>query len=123
MRKKLSYVVGFTSLAMVLAVLGVTRYSVAMVVAFPAVTVIYALLVYVFLWRDPERSGAVLQNSAKQPQNRLALIIVPMAIGAVGALVSALQEGWNIGDTIGAGGFVLLLLLVGYQVVRRKRSA
>jgi hypothetical protein len=37
------------------AVFGVTRYSIPMVIAFPAAILIFALLAYLLVWRNPER--------------------------------------------------------------------
>lgn len=123
MKRNLLYLVLFTSVAMASAVLAVIRYSVSMVVAFPAVILIFALLAYLFVWRNPERREIDSGNGEDRGKNRLLLLFVPLGLGAIGALVSALQEGWNIGDTIGACVFVALSLLIGYKVIRRNRNA
>jgi|SRR5580700_1509559 uncharacterized membrane protein YfcA len=122
MKRNVLYLVLFASVAMASAVLGVTRYSMPMVIAFPAVILIFALLAYLFVWRSPERRE-VDSGGEDRGKNRLLLLFIPMGLGAIGALVSALQEGWNIGDTIGACVFVVLSLLIGYEVIRRNRKA
>jgi putative effector of murein hydrolase LrgA (UPF0299 family) len=123
MKRNLVYLVLFTSVAMASAVLGVTRYSIPADIAFPAVILIFALLAYLLVWRKPERREIDSGKGAGRGKNRLLLLFVPMGLGAIGALVLALQEGWNIGDTIGACVFVVLSLLIGYEIIRRNRNA
>jgi hypothetical protein len=63
-----------------------------------------------------------LEPSSKS-KNRLTLLLVPLFLGAIGGVISALREGWNIGDTIGACGFVVLSALIIYESTRRNRNA
>ena len=122
MKRNVLYLVLFTSVAMASAVLGVTRYSIPMAIAFPAVILIFALLAYLLVGRNAERKEIDLGTGEGRGNNQLLLLFVPMGLGAIGALVSALQEEWNIGDTIGACVFVALSLLIGYEVIRRNRN-
>jgi peptidoglycan/LPS O-acetylase OafA/YrhL len=122
MKRKTLYLVLFTSVAMALAVLGVTRYSIPMITAFPAVILIFALLAYFFVWRNSDRREIDSGHGDAGRKNRLLLLFIPLGLGAIGAVVSALQGGWNIGDTIGACVFVVLSLLIAYEVIRRNRN-
>ena len=116
------HLVLFTSVVIASAVFGVTRYSLRMVIAFPAVIVIFALLTYFFIWHNSEVKESHSEKGKGRGRKRLMLIFVPMALGAISALVSALQEGWNIGDTIGVCVFIVLSLLIGYEAIRRNRN-
>lgn len=120
MGRNVLYLVSLTSVVMALAVLGITRYSTPMIVAIPSVIVVFALSAYVLLLRIPKADS--LEPSGKS-KNRLTLLLIPLVLGAISGLVAALQEGWNIGDTIGACVFVALSALIIYESTRRNRNA
>ena len=120
MNRNVLYLVILTSAVMALAVLGTTRYSTPMIVAIPSVIVVFALSAYVLLLRKPKLGSS---NPSDKSKNRLTLLLIPLVLGAIGALASALQEGWNVGDTIGACVFIVLSAMIIYEAVRRNRNA
>jgi hypothetical protein len=120
MRKRVLYIVLLTSVAIILAVIGVTRYAWPMSITFPAVILVFSLLAYLFLWRNGERRVATSSGSSNKSKSALKWLFVPFVLGAIGALISALMEGWNVGDTIGACVFAVLSLLVISKLIRRK---
>ena len=119
MNRNTLYLVISTSIVIALAVLGITRYSIRVIVALPFVIVVFTLSAYVLLLRRPKSDSAEPIGKNKK---RLSLLLVPLVIGAAGGLLSALQEGWNIGDTIGACVFVALSALIIYESSRRSRN-
>jgi uncharacterized membrane protein YfcA len=120
MNRNVLYLVILTSIVMALAVLEITRYSTPMIVAIPLLIVVFAICAYILLLRKPKSDSSKPSGNAK---NRLPLLFIPLALGAIGGLVSALQEGWNIGDTIGACVFLVLSSMIIYESNRRNRNA
>jgi TctA family transporter len=107
---------------MLLAVVAVERYSVSPLYAFiPVLLAFVAIGIVVF---RPSKHGQAASSLASVSRNRTALmrLAIPFLIGAIYALIMALREGWNTGDTIGAifvGVFALLALL---ELLRNKHS-
>ncbi|MEO8657814.1 MAG: hypothetical protein ABI693_05050 [Bryobacteraceae bacterium] len=93
-----------------------------MTIVFPALILI-ALFAYLFLRRNSERRGIDSGNDGHWGKNPWIWVFVLMTLSAIDAFISALQEGWNIGDTIGACVFFVLSVLILPEAVRRNRNA
>jgi hypothetical protein len=121
MRKDLLLIVLLTTGVMLLAVLAVVKYSISMAIAFSGVITAFAIFAAALVWR----SRPAVSNYRAIPEANWPLlkIIWPFVIGAIGVLFMALREGWNIGDTIGAIFFSVLVLLASHEMVRRRRSS
>lgn len=120
MGKNLFLLAVFTTIGIVLAALAVTKYSVPMTVAFVPVFIVFLLLAGILVWRN--RKHGVSHNEVGVKNRPLMWLFVPFAIGAIGALIMALQDGWNAGDTIGTIFFGVFALLIGYEWLRRRRA-
>jgi hypothetical protein len=123
MGRNLLFLAVLTSVAMLLSVFAVMRYGVPIILAFGPVALVF-LIVSVFIVRRNRKGGlAASDTRSEKSQAALKWLFVPFGIGAVGALVMALQGGWSAGDTVGAIFFGVFALLLGYEVVRRRRAA
>jgi uncharacterized membrane protein YfcA len=120
MRRGVLYVGLFTTVAMILAAFGVTRYSWPMSTTLPAVILLFLLLAYIFLWRNAEREDLSPDERPNKSTNALKWLFVLLVPGAIGGLAAASEDGWNIGDTIGACVWVLLFGLFTSELIGRK---
>jgi uncharacterized membrane protein YfcA len=120
MKKSIFLLGAFTTMAMLLAALVVMRYGVSMTVAFGSVFIMSMLLSATLIWRNRKNKAHGHKDSDKS--GRLKWLIVPFAAGAIGAPILASQQAWNVGDTVGAILFGVFALLIGYELLRRRRA-
>ena len=121
MRRDILFLASFTSIMMLLGILGMMRYHVSIALAFIPVILLFLVFSLVVVWRNCKRDSLDHTESKK---NRIALkwLFVPFGISALIALVTALQEGWTVGDTIGAIFFGIFVLLIGYEMLHKRRA-
>jgi hypothetical protein len=122
MGRNLVFLAVFTTITMLLSVLAVMRYGVPIIVAFAPVVLVFLILAVLFVWRNRKGSFAASDTTSEKSKAALKWLFIPFGIGAAGALVTALQGGWSVGDTIGAILFGVFALLLGYEVMRRRRA-
>jgi hypothetical protein len=123
MERNILFLAVLTSVAMLLSVFAVVRYGVPIIVAFGPVALAFLIVAVFFVWRNRKGGLAVSDTRSERSQAALKWLFVPFGVGAVGAPVMALQGGWSVGDTVGAIFFGVFALLLGYEVVRRRRAA
>ena len=121
-KRNVLFVAIFTTVTMLLSVFAVTRYGVPIIVAFAPVFLMFLIVSVSFVWRNRKGGSAASDTTSQKSQTALKRLFIPFGIGAAGALVMALQGGWSVGDTIGAILFGVFALLLGYEVVRRRRT-
>jgi cobalamin synthase len=119
MRKSILFLAAFATIAMLIAVLAVVKYSESMTVAFLPVVVVFIMLAVPLVWRSSKHEYGGTSNRSR---TGLKWLFVPFAIGVLGALLMALREGWDVGDTIGAIFFGVFAFLIMFEMRRRRRA-
>ncbi|MGA7458715.1 MAG: hypothetical protein WBW69_00715 [Candidatus Korobacteraceae bacterium] len=123
MKKDLLFLGAFTTVAMLIAVLIVMKYSVPIAAAFIPVVLVFVVFAAFLILRGRRRDLAADGAASEKSQTALKWMFVPFGIGAVIALVMSLQEGWTVGDTVGAIFVGIFGLLIAYELFRRRRRA
>ena len=121
MHKKFLALFAFTSVAILFAVVAVAKLSVSVEVASLAAMATFAAGAGLLLWWNSKHHVTTSIEKSKKTNGALIWLLVPFAASAFVAAIEALHEGWDIGDTIGAGFFAVFAILSVYETLRRRR--
>jgi hypothetical protein len=112
---------GFTSMAILLAVLAVLTKFASVEAVSLTVMAAFASVSGVLLWWNGRRKLDVRTKNSHKTNSALIWLLVPFTASAVVAVIQAMHEKWDIGDTIGLSFFVLIAALAIYETLRRRR--
>jgi hypothetical protein len=121
-KKQLFFIFAFTSTAILLAVLAVVRdYASVEIVSF-ALMATFASVAGLLLWWNSKRNLGGRTQGSDKTSSALIWLLVPFTASAVVAVIQAMHEKWDIGDTIGLAFFMMFAALSIYEILRRRRT-
>ena len=120
MKRGIVALAALTTISMLSATLAVVKYSVSFITAFLPVLGIFVVLSGIFVWRKSKHEFTRPTSQSDKSRTALKWFSIPFLISPIAALVMAQREGWNAGDTIGAIFFCLFVLVIAYQLLRRR---
>lgn len=122
-KQQLLFLFVFTSMAILLAVLVVTRgYASVETASFSTMIAFSSVVGLLILWNRKHKLEVPTQGPDKTSRRSLVWLLAPFAASAVVAFIQGMHEKWNVGDTIGSGFFLLFASLSIYELLRRKRT-
>jgi CDP-diglyceride synthetase len=120
-KKQLFFLFAFTSMAILLAVLAVVRGYASVEAASLTTMAAFASVAGLLLWWNSKRRLDARTKESDKTSSALIWLLVFFSASAVVAVIQAMREKWDIGDTIGLGFFLLFAALSIYEILRRRR--
>lgn len=119
-KKQVLSLFAFMSVTILLAVFAVVRgYASTGTVSY-ALMATYASGAGLFWWSKKRNAGVQAEGSDKTSSS-LIWLLASFTASAIVAVVQAIHEKWDIGDTIGLGFFVVFAAMSIYEALHRRR--
>jgi uncharacterized membrane protein len=121
-KKQWFFLIAFVCIATILVALAIIKGYLPAETGGVAVIVAFALGAgFFYSWRSKRKLERLTQASDKT-SNALIWLLVIFTISAIVGVIQAMQEKWNIGDTIGLTFFILFATSCVYEILRRRRA-
>jgi hypothetical protein len=122
MKKQLLLLLASTSAAILLAVLVVMRGYASLETVSLVILTAFGSVAGLLLWWNRKRGQDVRNEKSDKAGFSIIWLLASFAASAIVAIVQAMHEKWDVGDTIGLGFFLLFSSLSIYEFVRRRRK-
>lgn len=121
MKRNSVFLFAFAVVENLLAALAVLRGYASVQIAGAAVMVGFALMVTLLMWWGGTQDREEPSKTSKTTKVVPIWLLASFAASACVAIIQGIHEGWDIGDTIGLGFFLLFAGLSVYEAVRKRQ--
>ena len=118
-KKQMLFLFAFTSVAILLAVLAAMKGYASIETVSLTIVVAFASVAGLLFWWNRKHKVEVRTEGPHKASRSLIWLLAPFTASAIVALIQAMHEKWNVGDTIGLGFFLLFASVLVQTLVER----